>query len=166
VARQGERVSVELSPEPRSVQQARRFVASTLGRWGLSEVVEDATLVVSELATNAAVHARTQYRLVPTRTLAGVQIDVLDRSPRRWLARPSDQDALGGRGLLLVGAIAWKWGATPQTALRGYAKGARHPELTLSSNASRWRGTRLSPGGKNLRQLIATSAIRPRPDEA
>ena len=48
-------------PEPGNVQQARRFVSDLLRAHGLGRVEVETLMVVSELATNAVVHARTTF---------------------------------------------------------------------------------------------------------
>ena len=56
--------SMRLLPEREACATARRFVRSTLRRWGLTtNVVEGAVLVSSELAANAIVHARSPFLL-------------------------------------------------------------------------------------------------------
>ena len=49
--------AMSLAPDPAAPQQARRFVAATLDEAGLLEAREVAELLVSELVTNAVVHA-------------------------------------------------------------------------------------------------------------
>jgi hypothetical protein len=69
--------------------------------------------VLTELATNATLHARTPYtvllRLEPTHLV----VEVLDSSPRLPLARHYASDAATGRGISLVDAFSDTWGATP-----------------------------------------------------
>src|SRR5437879_13230102 len=45
-----------LDEDPRPVQTARRLLCGTLDAWGVSQWRDDATVVVSELTTNAAKH--------------------------------------------------------------------------------------------------------------
>lgn len=96
-----------------SVRAARTFVRSTLERWQLDDLVEDATLLVSELATNAVVHAGTDFDVVVDRTGDTVEISVLDHYAERALPTEpprADADAEGGRGLFLVRGVAGHWG--------------------------------------------------------
>ena len=51
--------SVRLPPAGASVGEARRFVTALLAERGLEHLQDDATLAVSELVTNAVLHART-----------------------------------------------------------------------------------------------------------
>ena len=50
---------VDLPPDPRSAGRARQFIRATLDEWRLTELDADAELMVSELVTNALLHAGT-----------------------------------------------------------------------------------------------------------
>jgi len=92
---------------------ARQLIADALSRWDLGELVEEATLITSELVTNAAVRCRQALELVVARTPEGVEICVADDapgSPRPRAAGPLDTH---GRGLQLVEALASEWGTRP-----------------------------------------------------
>lgn len=52
---------LSLAAEPVSVPAARRFVADGLASWGRNDLLDDATLCVSELASNAALHASSTF---------------------------------------------------------------------------------------------------------
>ncbi|WP_282695621.1 ATP-binding protein [Streptomyces sp. CC208A] len=100
--------------DPASVAVARRLVVALLDHWELSELADRAALVVSELATNSVVHARTcgaSIRVAVTLIENDrVEIAVTDLDRRRPVlrqARPSDE---GGRGLDLVAAVSRNWG--------------------------------------------------------
>ena len=55
-------VSAYFTAQPDAVRAARQFVVDALGRWGHAGwLLEDAELVMSELATNALAHARTTF---------------------------------------------------------------------------------------------------------
>jgi serine phosphatase RsbU (regulator of sigma subunit)/anti-sigma regulatory factor (Ser/Thr protein kinase) len=108
-----ERVTASFPAHGSSVSGARRFVRDALRGWALDTLVDDALLLVSELVTNAVVHAGTLTEVSCTRRRDGVQIDVTDRYPGRWLpmAPPiAGDDAEGGRGLALAAALAAGWG--------------------------------------------------------
>ncbi|MFF9477080.1 ATP-binding protein [Streptomyces roseolus] len=100
---------------PDSVAIARRLVAAALARWEMPEELADrARLVVSELATNALVHARTcgaSIRVTVTRIEDDhVQVAVTDLDRRPLAPRHADPDDEGGRGLDLVAALSLRWG--------------------------------------------------------
>ncbi|MFF4172782.1 ATP-binding protein [Streptomyces sp. NPDC001744] len=106
------------SSTPRGARLARRLAVLQLDRWGVpygSGTSETAALLVAELAANAVTHGRVPGRdcelalaYTPGRLL---RIDVSDtRGERRpALAVPEGPDAEGGRGLLLVEALASRW---------------------------------------------------------
>ena len=74
--------SVDLAPKPASVRSARVFTADVLDDGGVeTSVVELAVLLVSELVTNAAVHARSQIRVTVHVDTHWVRIEVDDEGP-------------------------------------------------------------------------------------
>ncbi|MEV0845407.1 ATP-binding protein [Streptomyces sp. NPDC049954] len=95
-----------------SAKAARRLVQHALGAWALDELVDDASLVVTELVANAAHHARGDSIRVTISRLedGGAKIAVTDRSKARPVRRAADLNAVNGRGLLLVDAVATRWG--------------------------------------------------------
>lgn len=95
---------------PHAPRLTRHFVSETLREWGFHDLVDDACVVVSELATNAVVHAGSDVVASVTRTSRGVRIAVADRSAVPPSVRSFDLDALGGRGLVLIDRIAARWG--------------------------------------------------------
>ncbi|MBD0738534.1 ATP-binding protein [Streptomyces sp. CBMA29] len=99
----------------RSVGRARHELESVLKGWGLEDVTESAALVLSELFTNAVVHARVAGRDVQTRyvrTADGVRIEVHDAAETRPELRVAADGDEGGRGLALVNALVGdgRWG--------------------------------------------------------
>lgn len=112
---------LRLAAHPESVAKARAHVRGLMAAWGHEGLSETAEFVVSELSTNAitaterAVDSPTEvigldaYRL-PRSDAAGIVVSVWDcsREPPRVLC--PDEDAEGGRGLLLVAALAQGWG--------------------------------------------------------
>ncbi|MGW5634367.1 ATP-binding protein [Streptomyces sp. NPDC003832] len=99
---------------PCKVAEARDFVAALLEGEGS---VDDALLVVSELATNAVRHTRSGWYGGWFRVAVGfggdvVRIEVIDAGgDREPLFRSVNSDVEeGGRGLLLVMACAKDWG--------------------------------------------------------
>lgn len=90
---------------------ARRFVADSLTDNGRDP--DTAVLLVSELVTNAVVHAETPIRLTLRYEGPLVKIEVHDDSDRMPIAREVEADATSGRGLKLVEAFADEWGVRP-----------------------------------------------------
>lgn len=106
--RSGEQV---LPAATSSVPDARRFVRTTLRSWECEDLADAAALVVSELATNAVLHARTPFTvrlLLDAR--GGVRLEVVDGSPRRPDRRTHSADAATGRGLAIVAELSEAWG--------------------------------------------------------
>jgi anti-sigma regulatory factor (Ser/Thr protein kinase) len=99
-----------LSPGPRSASRARHFVGSHLERHRLPYLVDDVKLVVSELVTNALVHARTPIRVRLEEFLFCVRLTVHDDSPARPVVRVADTTDTGGRGLSIVDQCSVQWG--------------------------------------------------------
>ncbi|MEU6141636.1 ATP-binding protein [Streptomyces sp. NPDC047081] len=97
----------------RSAPAARHFTRWTLHYWGLAEWTraDDLLLCVSELVTNALLHGvppgrRLLFRLKYDGEV--VRIEVHDSGT--GVPRVADDADEGGRGLLLVSALADKWG--------------------------------------------------------
>src|ERR1700712_3261566 len=83
---------------PAGVHRARHALTATLAEWGMSELADDAGLVLSELMTNAQKHGRVPDRETGTsflRTDEGVILEVHDarteRRPVRLDAGDSDE---------------------------------------------------------------------------
>jgi hypothetical protein len=89
---------------------ARHFVLATLHEWGADQLNDDAALVVTELTTNAVVHARSEFRVVLSATPTSVRISVADTSPTEPGCRDFSLVGSSGRGLGLGAAISSQWG--------------------------------------------------------
>ncbi|MCM2388583.1 ATP-binding protein [Streptomyces albipurpureus] len=101
---------------PESVRSARRLVSSALRAWGLERLEDTAWIVVTELMSNAVVHARlsTVRVTVTRRDQCVVRIAVVDRSRRVPQSQAADLDDESGRGLAIVAALcSGRWGAVP-----------------------------------------------------
>ncbi|MBV9366256.1 MAG: MEDS domain-containing protein [Solirubrobacterales bacterium] len=94
---------------------ARRFVMSTLERsaYGERVSVDDVQLVVSELATNAVIHAGSAFSVSVRCADDAIRIAVQDWSSTWPQLRGGSPAARSGRGLHLVGAVAREWGVEP-----------------------------------------------------
>lgn len=104
------------SPDHTVVAEAREFVSTHLALHELPQLVADAALVVSELATNSVVHARTPFEVTLQRTNGTVLLQVSDESPRRPVARTQRTRSTAGRGLLLVEELGDSWGVLANLA--------------------------------------------------
>ena len=97
-------------PVPAAVASVRHFVRDTLDAWGLHDLVGDAALVTSELATNAIKHGSSPFRTSLVRADGVVRVLVEDGSrvwPQRHNALPGDQD---GRGMAIVATLSHRSG--------------------------------------------------------
>lgn len=103
---------VVLPGRPSSVPPARHFVESVLVSWGRPESAWTAALLVSELAANAALHARTEFSVRVVDLGERVRLEVSDSSARIPRQRTYGVDATTGRGLQLVAQLAHDWGVT------------------------------------------------------
>ncbi|MEV7870383.1 ATP-binding protein [Streptomyces sp. NPDC088124] len=110
----GRAVVLRWNRHPSSVGLARLELRKALAGWGLSGLEDSAALILSELLTNAARHARVSPgREIETRYLAesdGLRIEVHDASCVRPVPRAPDPEAPDGRGLAIVDALADRWG--------------------------------------------------------
>ncbi|MGZ4468633.1 MAG: MEDS domain-containing protein [Nocardioidaceae bacterium] len=100
-------------PVPEAVGAVRQFVRLVLEGWGEHELVSDATLVTSEMATNAVRHADSPFRAFVGRSAGVIRIAVEDAGGGRAEQRLAAPDDLGGRGIEIVGAVAHRWGCDP-----------------------------------------------------
>ncbi|WP_189266127.1 ATP-binding protein [Streptomyces fuscichromogenes] len=108
-------MSLRFSPTPRGARLARLLAVEQLRTWGLP--LDPARQIVAELAANAATHGRVSGRdfgLLLYVVGDTLRIEVTDtRGDRLPHARPLAPDAGAGRGLVLVEALADKWGVAP-----------------------------------------------------
>ncbi|MFF0560213.1 ATP-binding protein [Streptomyces sp. NPDC004266] len=105
--------SQSLPREARSAAVARRLVRTALTVWGLDSLTEDATLVITELVSNAVDHGRLpSIRVIVSRpSTHRVRLGVVDRSRAAPTMRTApDGDGPRGRGLLLIDALTEEWG--------------------------------------------------------
>lgn len=103
----------ELPADLGSTALAREFVGVHL----VTGLVEDVTLVTSELATNAILHAQTTFSVTLQGKKESVLLTVRDGSavaPDVLVAQPINMGT-GGRGLAIVAELSDRWGTTPNT---------------------------------------------------
>jgi anti-sigma regulatory factor (Ser/Thr protein kinase) len=125
LTRNGLLLRVRFAADPASVPGARRFVADGLTSWGLGSLVDDASLCVTELAANAALHSASSYMDIALQGLDhAVRVSVEDDGltpaeavvPRASFPGPGDDDLVladeptTGRGLAIVSILASDWG--------------------------------------------------------
>jgi CheY-like chemotaxis protein/anti-sigma regulatory factor (Ser/Thr protein kinase) len=107
---EGELATTSLSADTASPAAARRFVERTLEGWDVASVLDAALLVVSELVTNAVIHASSAAVLRLGRTTTSIRIEVSDNGTGSPAPHVATDDLESGRGLLLVAAVSAAWG--------------------------------------------------------
>jgi anti-sigma regulatory factor (Ser/Thr protein kinase) len=100
----------DIPPKYKCVGEAREVTRKTLAEWGLESLGDTVSLLVSELVTNAVVHAGTPIRFALHRYGDAVRGEVSDRGAALPEVRHADEDAEGGRGLEIVTLFADAWG--------------------------------------------------------
>lgn len=104
----GTAMRIELRPTLLAPREARYRLAEWMRQWGCDErSIADASLVASELVTNAVVHAHSPPVLVGSRTADRLRLEVHDRDPSPPVTR---SDGPGGYGLRLVDRLSATWG--------------------------------------------------------
>ncbi|WP_369187239.1 ATP-binding protein [Streptomyces sp. R08] len=96
-----------------SAEAARKFVKTALAAWHLEELTDSGVLLVTELVANAIKHTNTRnIRVVVSRPSERfVRIGVVDKARALpQMVKPGDNLLTSGRGLLLIDALAERWG--------------------------------------------------------
>lgn len=99
---------VRLPPHTTSARVARQFVHEALT--GTSPVDGMLSVLVSELASNAILHAQTEFTVRVRDAAEVLRIEVADRSTDAPTRKDYGPDAITGRGLQLVQSVADRWG--------------------------------------------------------
>ncbi|MFH9826644.1 ATP-binding SpoIIE family protein phosphatase [Streptomyces bobili] len=101
--------TLDLRSDPAVVSDARKFTSDLLAAWGLEDLAFTTELMVSELVTNAIRYGKApvQLRMILQSTLTCEVSDASSTAPHLRRAQVFDE---GGRGLLLVAALAHHWG--------------------------------------------------------
>ncbi|MGW2043810.1 ATP-binding protein [Streptomyces sp. NPDC001858] len=105
---------VRLSPTPRGARLARLLAVEQLRSWGLP--LDPAAHIVAELAANAVTHGRVpgrDFQLLLYVIGDTLRIEVTDtRGDRLPCLQQASGERESGRGLVLVNALADRWGVT------------------------------------------------------
>lgn len=104
---------IELPQSPTAARDARRIVREYLASWSLDGVVDDVLLLLSEVVTNAVHHGRSDIGVTLLVRHGVVRVEVWDASAAMPAQRAMSNDALQGRGLGIVAAVASRWGVEP-----------------------------------------------------
>ena len=107
----GQRLHLVLPPDLRAASQARCAISAWATANALAETdVDCLRLIVTELVTNAVVHAGTFLTLCVTLQDAVVWTSVRDHDVSADPCLGVSTEGESGRGLLLVDALAHAWG--------------------------------------------------------
>jgi serine/threonine-protein kinase RsbW len=149
--------SITLPGEPEQVSRARGFVARVLESAGLPGVDSDAaTLLTSELVTNAIVHTDSgrpggTVTVIVSSLPDGALVEVADNGSAGVPVVQRDPFSGGGQGLFLVQQVATRWGyLRDQAATTAWFRladepdgrhdaGADHREVIVAGDVGRHR---------------------------
>jgi anti-sigma regulatory factor (Ser/Thr protein kinase) len=107
------RLRRSMLPVPGAARAGRDLATEACLRWACSELIASASIVASELVTNAVRHAGTPFELTLAHTPRYLHIAVRDDDPRPAVRQEHDVLASGGRGLRIVERTALSWGSSP-----------------------------------------------------
>lgn len=105
--------AVEFPPVAESVRHARQHVRRTLEGRVAPDLAGTVELLVSELATNAVLHASSPFSLLVGMQPPRLRVEVHDRDDELPELNDSDLTAPAGRGIHIIDTLAARWGAFP-----------------------------------------------------
>ena len=106
-------VDIELLPVATSAGEARKILRNALSGAESDDSVDAAQVAVSEIVTNALVHAGTPMRLRVMLRGTALRVELRDGSPHLPHQRDYSSIAATGRGLHMVAQMVDRWGAYP-----------------------------------------------------
>lgn len=101
---------IALGEDDLAPRTARRFVDGVLTDAGYDDVLDVVQLLVTELVTNAVMHARSGTTVTVRLLPEAVRVEVVDRDDSFPKRRTPQPDRPGGRGLELVEQMSTSWG--------------------------------------------------------
>ena len=105
----------ELPISHQAPAQARRFLQGAACSVHHSALLDDATVLVSELVTNSVLHGGPPVVVAVECDGSVLQVRVRDGSPTMPTPREAERGDESGRGLALVAAMSDDWGVEPDT---------------------------------------------------
>lgn len=113
------RISIQRD-DLQQVRRLRHYLRGSLQEWELDPLIDELELLISEVVTNALVHAGSAVDVRLRRYADRVRVDVRDSDPHPPIIvavvdaeRPVESEAESGRGMLIVDAVASAWGSSP-----------------------------------------------------
>jgi hypothetical protein len=98
------------------VRRARRFLTTSLDTWHLASLSDSAEVLASEVVTNALVHGDSDVDVCLRKYPDHLRVEVRDSDSHPAMLvdlGPDEDKAEGGRGLVIVSALASSWGNSP-----------------------------------------------------
>lgn len=142
-------------PDVAAARAGRRAVAEVLQSWNLpAYAVDDTVLLVSELVSNAVVHARQATPLEMELVLADarLRVSLSDSSPIAPSPRHAARADEGGRGMAIIDALSDGWG------VEGHAGGKR---VWFEVDLTRMAPTAAEQAGDDAWDDASQAAARP-----
>lgn len=102
-----------LQPVPEAVPAARALLRQVVRDSGFASRGDDGELALSELVTNAVLHGREPIQVRVVLSVDALRVEVHDASPMSPSFSMLDPTAVTGRGLMLISAVADRWGVEP-----------------------------------------------------
>lgn len=130
-----------LPAELRSPGTARSVVRAVATEGELSDIIDEALLLTTELVTNAVVHAATQVTVEVICDAGGLTVTVLDEMAGPLVPLTSERpDDERGRGLVLVEGLAQRWGTVHHNGGKGVWFHLARPgtEKSVTSGSMPW----------------------------
>ena len=106
----------ELDQDLRSGSHARRFVTEALNRWECAGALDTVQLLVSELVTNAVVHAQSRPNVAVLLLSDRIRVEVADEQRDGLARREATEKDESGRGLFLLDELSSAWGVNTSDA--------------------------------------------------
>ena len=100
-----------LPAELRSAGEARALVRRTLDGWCDEDLLDDIALCVSELVTNAVVHAQSAPRVLVHVRPKVIHVEISDDSDVMPVVKHADPHDTSGRGMAILGGLSDRWGS-------------------------------------------------------
>jgi anti-sigma regulatory factor (Ser/Thr protein kinase) len=158
---------VEFAGEPSSVAGARRFAREVLDDAGAGDDSWLVVQIVSELATNAVVHAGTPFVLNIAYDDSSIRVSVTDGRPlARAVVRRFSSETTTGRGLRLIQTLGRSWGvdqtASAKTVWCEISRGAEADDdgEQASGRSLRFGSDDFEPAAQGRLQKSRARAIR------
>jgi CheY-like chemotaxis protein len=105
------KASEHLPADLRSAGEARDLVRTTLDGWTDGDRIDDIVLCVSELVTNAVVHASSSPRILVHVRPAVIHVEVSDASDVLPTPRVAELNDTSGRGMSILTGFSDRWGS-------------------------------------------------------